>query len=419
MKTLTVMAFAAFAALQSAAFHVQIGCSYRSSLVDVYLKNTNYVVRDYNAKVVRHPYFWKNVELGASPEYLSRTEGLSGPRARISFSDSVFIKDKRNGGMGIGTQYFTGPQMQWRDTDNTMNALLESYALNNGVYTEEQGFYKVALAETVKVGDVPSYDGSSNLTSVVVTMRGDPYSLIMNDTAEDRTVSDVLIPAGHTTSLKFPIYLKTPEIDGVKFYDLDSGVELKTPDYWNGAYALGYTGNIRISTATLTPTNAPDEKLVYGDMAAENADRLLYATNDAPIYSSIVTISTNITVNTWWDFAGTDWGSCPVAKINDRDVCSSHSTGHIIPHTVNTKDLRTNIYGYGVVYFTMSMTPQTGFDGGACVMRCWDSSMPRTAEGYADAPVGHKAEVSAGTGVAKFKMTIWLATGRWKVEPAE
>ena len=415
MRTLTVMAFAAFAALQSAAFHVQIGCSYRSHLVDVFLKNTNNVVR-YNSKPLRHPYFWKNVELGATPEYLLRTEGLSGPRARISFSDYVLVKFKNE---NYYTQCFIGPQMQWRDVDDTMSVLLASDGISGGEYTEEQGFYKVALAETVKVGDLPSYDGVSNLTSVVLTMRGDPYSFVMNDTAEDRTVNGVSIPAGRTASLKLPIYLKTPEIDGVKFYDLDSGVELETPDYWNGAYAPGYTGNIRISTATLTPTSAPDEKLVYGDMAAENADRLLYATNDAPIYSSVVAISTNITVNTWWDFAATDWGSRPVAKINDSDVCVSHTTGHIISHTVNTKDLRTNVLGYGVVYFTMSMTPQTGFGGGACVMRCWDSSMPNTADGYADTPVGHKAEVSAGTDVAKFKMTIWPATGKWSVEPAK
>lgn len=415
MKTLTVMAFAAFAALQSAAFHVQIGCSYRSDEVDAFLRDTNNVIL-YNSKPLRHPYFWKNVELGASPEYLLRTEGLSGPRARVSFADYVLIRFKDE---YYYNQYFIGPQMQWRDTDNTMNALLAARALIGGEFTEERGFYKVALAETVKVGDVPSYNGSSNLTGVVVTMRGDPYSLVMNDTAEDRTVNGVLIPAGRTASLKLPIYLKTPEIDGVKFYDLDSGVELETPVYWNGAYAPGYTGNIRISTATLTPTNAPDEKLVYGDMAAENADRLLYATNGEPIYSSVVIIRTNITVNTWWDFAAADWGARPAAKINDSVVCSSHVTSHLIPYTVNTKDLRTNILGYGVVYFTMSMTPQTGFGGGACVMRCWDSSVANTVDGYADTPVDHKAEVSAGTGVAKFKMTIWQATGKWSVEPTE
>lgn len=418
MRTLTVMAFAAFAALQSAAFHVQIGCSYRSNFVAELLRNTNNVVVDHDFKTVRHPYFSENTEFGATTEkYLSRTEGSSGPRARVSFGDSVRVKHKGEKGW---TQYFFGPEMYWRDTDDTMNALLEAYAINNGEFTEEQGFYKVRLAETVKVGDVPSYTGASNLTGVVVTMRGDPYSLVMNDTAEDRTVNGVLIPAGRTASLKFPIYLKTPEIDGVKFYDLDSGAELETPDYWKGAYGLGYAGNIRMSTATLTPTNAPDEKLVYGDMAAENADRLLYATNDAPIYQSFVNISTNIMVNTWWDFAKTDWGGNPVAKINGSGVCNVHDTTHIIPYTVNADNLRVHgTLGYGVVYFTMSMTPSAGTSGGACVMRCWDASMPNTADGYADTPADHKAEVSAGTGVAKFKMTIWPATGKWIVEPAE
>jgi hypothetical protein len=51
------------------------------------------------------------------------------------------------------------------------------------------------------------------------------------------------------------------------------------------------------------------------------------------------------------------------------------------------------------------------------VMRCWDAKMGSSTSGYSNTPAQHKAEVSAGMGVARFKLTINTFTGEWKVEP--
>jgi hypothetical protein len=46
-------------------------------------------------------------------------------------------------------------------------------------------------------------------------------------------------------------------------------------------------------------------------------------------------------------------------------------------------------------------------------MRCWDKQY----SSYANAPENHRAEVSAGLGVARFRVTLNRNTGEWKVEP--
>ena len=50
-------------------------------------------------------------------------------------------------------------------------------------------------------------------------------------------------------------------------------------------------------------------------------------------------------------------------------------------------------------------------------MRCWDKNAGGDTSGYAAASDDHKAEVSAGLGTARFKLTVNILTGQWKVEP--
>lgn len=261
----------------------------------------------------------------------------------------------------------------------------------------------------------------------VFTCRGDPYSVVMNDTAEDLTVNGVEIRAGGSAALKFPVTLKMDEVEGVKFYDLESGEEITPMDhasygqsgvyYHNGAYSLAWTGNIRIASSAARDV-ASTNRIVYADMSGgDGAGNPIYATSGMPIYAGSVCVSTNIRLMTWWDFDQDSWGSGPSAMINGVTVCGSHSTTHIISYTVNADDLYVSeLSGEGHVYFTMSQTPASGKSGGSCTMRCWEVSAGGDTSGYANAGEDHRAEVSAGLGVARFKLTVNVLTGVWKVE---
>lgn len=412
MRAASMLVAAVLAALPALAFHVQIGCSFKDAVVEKAIAEGR-EVSEYSGEAVTSPFFGGFVEVGATPGYLSAYSGKNSAKIEVDgFVEYVSIRYNATFRGG----YNPSPSLCWHDPDSPTSVVISTHPLTGAGFTTGYGYWPVELAEVAEVGDIPGYDGSDRAKLTVLTVRGDPYSTVMNDTGESRTINGTTIAAGHSASLKFPIYLKTAEIDGARFYDLDSGAELETPSYADGAYALGYTGNIRISTATLMPTNAPNEPLVYGDMADANADGLLFAADGAPIYSSVVEVSTNIALATWWDFGTGEWGSSPKAIINGEVVCSAHSTSHMIPYTVNGGSLKINeVLGYATVYFTMSQTPADGYSGGACTMRCWDANMERSADGYAATPDVHKAEVSAGTGTARFKLTIYT-TGVWKVE---
>ena len=298
-------------------------------------------------------------------------------------------------------------------------------------YTETYGARRFTAAECVKLGTFGYTSQYHNYAwdNAVVTIRGDPYSTIVNDTGTDRTVNGVTIPAGEGRALPFPIYLVMEEIEGVKFYDLESGNEITCHDYasygksgvyynWHGGYYCpSWTGNIRICDGTTAPTNQPPaEPLVFGDMKTANEYKLLFAENDAPIYADGKVVSTNIQLQTWWDFTQSEWGGSPKAYINATCVCNGHSTSHIIAYTVSTAGMK--VYdGIGYVDFTMSQTPQSGYSGGGCTMKCWDASLGGSTSAYENAPAEHKAAVSAGLGVARFRLKVNVRTGTWMVYP--
>lgn len=410
MKRLAISMLCALAAFGASAFHVQIGFSARSAIYTKALNNGT-LLRPTTNTPFRG---WTN-EVGAVAEYLNQKPSCG--YNSIGCVEGFEVEDSSSGPEGV--------YVVWDNPDRPDRVRLsEAWATS--------GYTTITIAETVYVGtfgyvyepyvDYRLFDG-------VFTCRGDPYSVVMNDTSVARTINGVEIQAGDSAALLFPIHLKTAEIANVKFYDLESGVELtpydyatygQTPKYYNngGYYTLGYTGNIRIYDGTSAPTNAPDETLVFGDMVSANEDKVLYATNDMPLRSSLVNMTTNIQLQTWWDFSHDDWGSSPKAMINGEVVCDGHSTSHIIAYTINANNVKVNeMTGKGHVYFTMSQTPQSGYSGGSCVMKCWDAALGSSTSAYASAPADHKAEVSAGTGVARFKMTVNIYAGTWKVEP--
>lgn len=294
-------------------------------------------------------------------------------------------------------------------------------------YALQGGAKRFTAAETVPLGTFGYTSLYANYAwdHAVVTIRGNPYSTVLNDTDTDRTVNGTLIPAGESRLLPFPIYLVMDEIENVKFYDLESGDEItcyipegENDIYWSGNYYCpSWTGDIRFSDGTSKAANIPPaEPLVFGDMAVTNADKILYAQNDMPIYADGKVVATNIQLQTWWDFDNSAWGNTPKAYINNVCVCPGHTTSHIIAYTVSTEGMK--VYGgTGYVDFTMRQTPQSGYVGGSCTMRCWDATIGSTTSAYARTPSGHKAEVSAGTGTAKFRLKVDINTGAWSVYP--
>ena len=265
------------------------------------------------------------------------------------------------------------------------------------------------------------YDGK--LYDVVVTACGDPWARVTNDCGKRITANGVQLENGESRMMVMPFQFTMGDDDEYVFYDDDSGESLADlyETYYDrsGENVILHNGNVRICLKSQpVATNALDA-LIYADLkGGSTTNKMLFGESGAPVYAHYVSMTTNIQLNTWWDFSSTDWGSSPKAKINDEVVCSGHSTTHIIAYTVNANNLLVNdVSGVGFVYFTMSQEPDSGKSGGNCVMRCWDSKLGSNTSGYANAPADHKAEVSAGTGVATFKLTINIYTGEWKVEP--
>ena len=302
-------------------------------------------------------------------------------------------------------------------------------SLNGGsisLYTQN-GYYgtvTIPLAETTYVGTfgyyysaIPGQDW--RWFNAVCTVRGNPYSLVANRTGQDRYVNGLLIKSGESGNLPFPHTLTMDEVPGIRFFDIYSEDELFPADngygqtYWKGAYHLAWSGDFFFTDDTsLTNRAASAERLVYSDA---DTNKLLYAQNDKPIYQGTVSISTNVSLMTWWDFNQNEWGD-PQAKINGEVVCPSHDTSHLISYRVNVGDVRvSDMSGVGSFTFTMSQTPQSGHSGGSCTFKCWDAQV----SAYADAPAEHRAEISGSTStVAKFRVNINIMTGVWKVEPA-
>lgn len=260
-------------------------------------------------------------------------------------------------------------------------------------------------------------------SNCVFTLRGDPYSIVMNNTSTARTINDVEIGAFTGKSLLFPLTLKMSNDPGLSFYDLESGEQIPaTYSNGNGRYSLGWTGNIELrdgSTPSAIPPMTNLDQIVYADMKASDEGKVTFAENDKPVYAGLVSVSTNVQLCTWWEFNQDAWGSSPKAKINGEVVCEAHSTDHLIGYTTNQGVLHVSeMTGIGTFTFTMSQTPDSGHSGGTCVFKCWDASVGATKEGYAAAAPEHKAAVNGGAGtVAVFRVTINVLNGKWKVEP--
>ena len=268
---------------------------------------------------------------------------------------------------------------------------------------------------------------------MVFTISGDPYSEVWNLTSSAQTMNGVTIPAGEARKLYLPLrlaYWPAQSEDNDKYYLTDMEGSIIRHDIvnvngnwrgccvgWSGDFVIrehGYQDDANTNQLEILEIT---EHLLYADIKGENEYKIMYGEDGELVREGMQIVSTNIELMTWWDFTGSEWG-VPQAKINGVVVCPSHDTSHIISYTVNNNRLVVNeMTGKGYFEFEMSQTPGNGASGGACTMRCWDASYGSSTSDYARTPAGHKAEIPAGLGVARFIFTVDIYKGTWKVEP--
>lgn len=269
---------------------------------------------------------------------------------------------------------------------------------------------------------------AGRLTDIRVSSTPWEGKKITNMTKGDITVGygtwndpKVTIPKGKAMIISAPItrFLDANWNTGWEVRSEQDWATVFTPfTYESFSFDLPFIANMLIYEPSEKPTIHPLKgALVYGDMGADSGGKILYGSNGQPLYAVPTIVTTNIMMATWWDFSHDDWGESPQALINNEVVCMAHATTHIISHNINAHDME--VYGNtGRVDFTMTLIPQEGYPGGACTMRCWGEMYGASEAGYTAAPAGHKAEVSAGTKTATFKLTINTKTGDWAVSPS-
>lgn len=280
-------------------------------------------------------------------------------------------------------------------------------AWNNMTYT----YFPIQEATTFK----------GTLSDGVITFRGETFSRFYNLTGQALTINKTSVAANTSATIDCP-WSVTFSGAGTNNYALVSaktGEQVLTVTDNNKKSFLPSADDIVIYKLQPTATPRPDMSIIkgdilYGDIKSENQDKILYAQNGSPLYGKYYYMATNITLETEWAFSSSNWGAAPKAYLNGECVCSNHSTTHIIAYTINTEGLKANSESGIVTFtFTMSLTPEDGYSGGDCIMRCWDS----TISAYNSAPAAHRASISAGTSVATFKFTFNVFSGEWKVEP--
>lgn len=317
---------------------------------------------------------------------------------------------------GVDYQIYVGTYRAsaWNDIDTT------------------SGEWELAVASSSSAPPDCYYLGTSGQSGahMVFTISGDPYSEVWNLTSSAQTMNGVTIPAGEARNLYLPMllvdwpaegeekkyYLTDVEGNAIshdirKFVSVVQGCSVR----WSGDFVIrerGYPDDANTNTAEVV------EHLLHADIKGENEYKIMYGEEGGLVRESLQRVSTNISLMTWWDFTQNEWGFSPQAKINGEVVCASHDTSHIISYVLNSNLLVINeMTGKGHFEFEMSLTPEAGDPGGACTMRCWDASYGSSTSAYTRTPEGHKAAISAGLGIARFKVTVNIYKGTWKVEP--
>lgn len=269
---------------------------------------------------------------------------------------------------------------------------------------------------------------NAEMSNVVFTISGHPYSRVRNLTSSSQTLNGVTIPSGDERWLYLPVRLhKWPEnwTDAKKYYLTDvNGNAIDYKMYTENANYRGccvyWSGNFDIREHGWPYAQGQDvagwadESLVRSD----DAPVVLRGTDGSLLRSKLRISSTNLLLATQWDFSRDAWGDSPKAYVDGELWCSSHSASHIGSYPVAAEDFEfDDLTGDGDVELSLALAPDEGFSGGSCTMRVWDNDFGTSPDGYEAAPPIYRAEVAAGTGTAKFRVTVNIYKGTWKVEP--
>lgn len=177
------------------------------------------------------------------------------------------------------------------------------------------------------------------------------------------------------------------------------------------SYDFPHFANFIIYEPSVKPTiHGLAGALVYADMKDSSGTNLLHGVGGYPLYSAKDIID-SITVMTEWVFDQT-YDSSPHAYINGVDVCSGHSTSHIIDYTIATSDNWTFDRSSNCYIIDFSMQLRSGASSSYSVdQRCWCG-----ASSYADADADKRASESVTVGtISNFRASINRSTGEKKI----
>lgn len=368
---------------------------------------------------------------GITPAYF----GISGYRK----SDGKFVSA---GGTlteqqaALGEPYFGGGTYWDNALDCGNNRKIRAYPFSSdrvslSLYVNGAGGSSIfdlrGLVSPASVTD--SVINEMGLTNVVVTwsMSNGLWIRFQNATKYDAVISD---PEGGTnwtvaagTGLTFThrdywarLTVNTTGAKSgtkLKLWSVDTNATIAERESFNN-FGFGSVswGRIRLDDVS---DYVPKDTLLYSDMLANTGMPICGSTNTL-LYADLHILESNVVAWTEWQFNQYNVGTGPIAYINDIKVCDSHSTYHIITHTISTDDPSRHYDKHTGIYtfeFTMSIDPskEDCSPSEPCVYRTWF-----------DAPTYEEAETTARASFSgtvsdkpKFIAKFHAFTGKWQV----
>lgn len=201
----------------------------------------------------------------------------------------------------------------------------------------------------------------------------------------------------------------------LKLWSVDTNTTIAEREaFSNFALSSGSFGRVRLDDVS---NYVPKDTLLYSDMLADTGMPICGSTNTL-LYADLDFLTSNVVAWTEWQFNHDNVGLSPIAYINDINVCDSHSTTHIITHTISTDD-PSGHYDRHTGIYTFEYTMSIGRLKEGC-----SSSEPCVYRTWFDAPTYDEAETTARASFSgtvsdkpKFIAKFHAFTGEWQVLP--
>lgn len=236
-------------------------------------------------------------------------------------------------------------------------------------------FPNASAEKTITVTGTSTYPAGAGTMTVVGT---NPIEFrCSNASAAQVTIDGVAITAA-TSALNL---LQNPNVTvtgddisrGAKVYLVNTETNAKIDITSGGTISGTFYGSYKIICSTLA-RDYPS--WIYNDIKGDGLHALYSPTSNQLIYQFKVISTNEAMVMTEWVFVQDEYGSNtnPHVYINDKDVCQTHSTTHIIDYDVSPEDaweydMQNHCYK---IPFTMSIhIIDPTASGGDCTFRCW------------------------------------------------